>query len=84
MQKKTNALNKYNMYLKYFILLLLLIQLIDSSINNSNLLFMSGVHSDKGNFFEWTLTATVISMFLSIGLDANKYEFVFTESLGDR
>jgi hypothetical protein len=81
LQKKTGALNNYNMYLKYFILVMLVFQLVDSNINGTDLmgLWMSrlageeAVGSDKSNFFEWTLTVTVISMFISMGLDANQF-----------
>lgn len=68
------------MYLKYFILALLAVQLVDSSISGIDVadMFEGEDNSPKSNFFEWTLTATVISMFLSIGLDANQYELVYT------
>lgn len=36
--------------------------------------------SKKSNFIEWTMTATIISMFLSIGMDSWKFEFVYVES----
>ena len=38
-----------------------------------------GVESDKNKFLEWTMTATVISMFISIGMDVGRYDFVFVE-----
>ena len=79
-KESNNGLSQWNMYLKYAILVLLALQLIDSSINGIGIadIFGGEDNSDKSNFFEWTLTATVISMFLSIGLDANKYELVYS------
>ncbi len=50
-------------------LALLAAQLIYGNIKD----YWLGVESDKSKFLEWTLTATVISMFISIGMDAQKY-----------
>lgn len=67
---------------------MLLIQLIYSSTKGVNLEELvtvnfgeaqDGLRSNKSNFIEWTMTATIISMFLSIGMDAWKYEFVYVE-----
>ncbi len=60
-------------------LLLLILQIIDSSIKGEGPLFEEGKGegSDKGKFLEWTLTATVISNFLSIGVDVWRFEFVY-------
>jgi hypothetical protein len=65
---KTTKLPKWNLYLKYFILGMLVLQAIDSSIKES-----SDANSDKSKFLEWTLTATIISMFVSIGLDSRQF-----------
>jgi len=73
LHRKTKLVSKINLYAKYFVLALLLLQLIDGTIKD----YLMGVESDKNKFLEWTMTATVISMFISIGVDVNKYEFVF-------
>ena len=76
----TKAISRWNLYLKYFILVILLIQILDSAVKGYGWFRPEGqLGSDKDKFLEWTLTATVISMFLSIGLDASKFEFVYTE-----
>lgn len=79
LQRKTHAISRTNLYLKYFVLFMLILQIIDSSIKGEGPLFEErfAVGSDKDKFLEWTLTATVISNFLSIGLDVSKFEFVY-------
>lgn len=57
------------------VLVLLLLQLIDGTLKD----YFMGVESDKNKFLEWTMTATVISMFISIAIDARNYDFVFVE-----
>lgn len=76
LSKKTKLISTYNLYAKYFVIFLLILQGIDGSIKE---LFM-GLGSDKDKFLEWTLTATVISMFLSFGADVLKYEFEFVDT----
>ena len=66
LQKKTNLMSKCNLYAKFFVLALLTAQLIYGNIKE----YWLGVDSDKSKFLEWTLTSTVISMFISIGMDA--------------
>jgi len=75
LHRKTKLVSKINLYAKYFVLVLLLVQLIDGTIKD----YFMGVESDKNKFLEWTMTATVISMFISIGMDVGRYEFVFVE-----
>ena len=74
LSKKTKLISKWNLYLKYFVLILFLLQVIDSAIKGISWLEFSGENSDKGKFLEWTMTATVIIMFMSIGYDANRFE----------
>ena len=59
-------MSKCNLYAKFFVLALLTAQLIYGNIKE----YWLGVDSDKSKFLEWTLTSTVISMFISIGMDA--------------
>lgn len=77
---KTKAISQKNLFLKYVMMFLLILQIIDSSIKGEGPLFEEArgdYSSDKGKFLEWTLTATVISNFISIGLDVWKFEFVY-------
>lgn len=74
--RKTKAISLWNLYLKYFILLMLVLQAIDASIKGEGLI-VGG--KDKDKFLEWTMTATVISMFLSIGADVLPFELVYVE-----
>lgn len=78
MKQAGARLSNINMKVKYFILVLLLIQLVYSVLPGTDGLENEELNSKKSNFTEWTLTATVISMFLSIGMDANQFEFVYT------
>lgn len=77
LSQQTSAISKWNMYLKYFILGMFVLQVIDSLSKGYGLLGWleggSGSNSDKGIFLEWTMTATVITNFLSVGLDAIKF-----------
>ena len=61
------------------ILSLLGIQLLGSISIDQGLTGYVIPNDDKGNFYEWTLTATIISMFISIGIDCSRFEFVYTE-----
>lgn len=53
---------------------MLILQVIDASIKGDGLVAGG---KDKGKFLEWTMTATVISMFLSIGIDVLPFELVY-------
>lgn len=53
-------------------------QVLDSVSKGLHWFEFSPEGKDKGKFLEWTLTVTVISMFISIAMDARKYEFVYT------
>ena len=79
-QSRTNAFNQLNIYFKYLILGLLAAQLLYSLASGYGLTGYVTFKDDKSNFLEWTLTATIISMFLSIGIDASRFEFVYTYS----
>ena len=74
-QKRTKAFSQANVYFKYAILAALAVQLVGNYGQQGRLL----PNSDKGNFYEWTLTATIISMFISIGLDCGRFELVYEE-----
>lgn len=39
-----------------------------------------GLRGDKDKFLEWSLTATVISMFISMAYDLKNFEFVFVDT----
>jgi hypothetical protein len=66
------------MLLKYSLLAILAVQLVGSfSVEG----IPGSFNNNKGNFYEWTLTATTISMFISIGLDCNRFELVYEEAL---
>ena len=78
LQSRTKAFSQLNIYLKYAILALLGVQLLYSLSSGYGLTGYVSVGDDKGNFLEWTLTATIISMFLSIGIDASRFDFVYT------
>lgn len=56
-----------------------MLQIVDSAVKGYGWFSPPYANSDKDKFLEWTLTATVISMFLSIGLDVSKFEFVYVE-----
>ena len=73
LQNKTNAFSESNLYLKYVILGLLGIQLVGSVAIEQGLTGYVIPNDDKGNFYEWTLTATIISMFISIGIDCGRF-----------
>jgi cell division protein FtsW (lipid II flippase) len=75
LRKKVKTISVYNLGLKFFVLFLLGLQLLDGA----SVEYYDGVESDKSKFLEWTMTATVISMFISIGLDSYKYEFVYVD-----
>jgi hypothetical protein len=78
--KRTTSVSKFNLYLKYFVLFMLAVQAIDTAVKGYGPFRTEGEeNNNKDIFLEWTLTATVISMFVSIGLDARKFEFVFTD-----
>jgi hypothetical protein len=53
---------------------MLILQVIDASIKGDGLVAGG---KDKGKFLEWTMTATVIGMFLSIGIDVLPFELVY-------
>lgn len=55
---------------------MLILQVIDASIKGDG--FIAG-GKDKGKFLEWTMTATVIGMFLSIGIDVLPFQLVYLE-----
>ena len=74
---KTKSITKTNLYVKYGILALLALQGIDSAIKGYGLYDDS--NNDKSKFLEWTLTATIISMFISIGMDGKRFQFVYTD-----
>ena len=71
-QRRTNAFSQANIYFKYAILAALAVQLVGNygQQGPTDWLFPN---SNKGNFYEWTLTATTISMFISIGLDCGRF-----------
>ena len=80
---KIKTISTNNLYLKYVILALLIFQLYLSSFSSTGFYDqMEGteVDSDLGKLLEWTLTATVIIGFYSIGLDCSKFEFSFEET----
>jgi hypothetical protein len=77
LSKLISAIRKENLYLKYLIVALLVLQIAQSLVDGSER--EGGENSDKGKFLEWTGTVTVVSMFLSIALDASKFEFVYTD-----
>ena len=77
LQNRTQAFSQPNIYLKYFILAMLALQLTDSVAVGQGLTGYVVPNDDKGNFLEWTLTATIISMFLSIGIDCSRFELVY-------
>jgi len=77
LQKKCNAFSQGNMYVKYAIMVLLAIQLAESFTSGYGLTGYVTVNDKKSNFLEWTLTTTIISMFMSIGYDGSKYLFVY-------
>ena len=79
LQAKTKAFSQINLYVKYFILFILALQLIDSVSSGYGVVGYVTANDDKGNFLEWTFTTTIISMFLSIGMDANRFDFVYEE-----
>ena len=68
---KTKSITKTNLYVKYGILALLALQGIDSTIKGYCL--YDDLNNDKSKFLEWTLTATIISMFISIGMDGRRF-----------
>lgn len=77
LSQKTKLISTCNVYVKYGILVLLGVQFIYSSIGGLDLEDIVSLGSSKSNFLEWTMTATIIGMFLSIGADVWGYEFVY-------
>ncbi len=64
------SISVWNLYVKYFVILLFVMQLADGAAVEY---FMGRIESDKTKLLEWTMTATVISMFVSIGFDVNQF-----------
>ena len=71
MSDKTKSITKTNLYFKYAIIGMLILQGIDSAVKEYG--YFGEGNSDKDKFLEWTLTATIISMFISIGLDGRHF-----------
>lgn len=57
-------------------IVMLVVQGVDSAMKGEGLVFGG---KDKDKFLEWTMTATVISMFLSIGADVLPFDLVYVE-----
>jgi hypothetical protein len=72
-QKKCNAFSQINMYVKYAILGILAVQLAESFTSGYGLTGYVTANDNKSNFLEWTLTTTLISMFMSIGFDGSRF-----------
>jgi magnesium-transporting ATPase (P-type) len=69
---QTGALSQTNMYFKYTLLVLMLIQ-VAINFAPGEWLEGSGLDDNKGNRMEWTITATIITGFVSMGLDTLKF-----------
>jgi hypothetical protein len=80
LQKRTQAFSQNNLYVKYIICGILAIQLVGNFGMGFDLPGYARTNDNKGNFYEWTLTVTIISMFLSIGTDASRFDFVYSEA----
>jgi hypothetical protein len=79
---KYNAVSRTSTYLKIIHLVLLIIQLLEST--NSKLWTHYGekfeendLMGDKGIFLEWTLTLTVVFGFLIMSMDVKNFNFVY-------
>ena len=84
LSQKTKLISVCNLYVKYGILILLALQFIYSAEGGFDLEDIVSLGDDKSNFLEWTMTVTIIGMFLSIGADVSGYEFVDVEDRGEQ
>lgn len=80
-QKICKAFSQSNIYFKYVLLAVLAVQLFfnfaPSVLSQCETAGDAEVMDNKSNFYEWTLTTTIISMFMSIGLDAGRFDLVY-------
>ena len=58
----------------------MVLQVVDSTIKGYDWFEPNSEKNDKGKFLEWTMTVTVISMFISIAMDSRHFEFVYSET----
>ena len=72
-QKKCNAFSQFNIYFKYALLAILAVQLFENFSSGYGFSGIVTANDNKSNFLEWTLTTTLITMFMSIGLDASRF-----------
>ena len=79
-QGKTQAFSQINLYVKYAIAVAMFFQIIGNFSVEGSLPGSGGDGNNKGNFYEWALTGTIISMFLSIGMDSNRFNFEYIET----
>ena len=75
LHQNTGAISQASLITKYVLFVLLLVQLIASTTGD----FWEEYESpnSRAQFLEWTLTATVILGFYSIGRDCRKFSFVY-------
>jgi len=78
LSQKTKAISKINLYLKYAVLIAIVVQILEGVSKGLSWFNFNGHDGkDKGKFLEWTMTVTVISMFISIGMDARNFQYSY-------
>jgi hypothetical protein len=69
LHSKTKALSTINLYFKTGLMVLLIIQLLLTSLEGK-------IHY-LSKLLEWTMTVTIVMGFYSMGLDVDKFQFIY-------